>query len=157
VNSLTTTQNETEAVARPAMARPIAMIFRVTMAAVWTLLILILCWLPGEWVRSVKEGSPWFEIPNLDKVVHWGIFVIFAVLWLRVGSSRWRYTWVGLGGLALAAVSEIVQNLPMIGRVGSLNDTMTDVIGILIGLAVAPWIEPWLRSWESRLFRGFTS
>jgi uncharacterized membrane protein YccC len=122
------------------------------MAFFWTLVILALCWIPYEWVQSVENGSSWFEIPNLDKVIHWGIFAIFSVLWLRLGSSRWRYAWVGLGGLALAVISEMGQNLPVIGRDGDVGDAITDLIGISIGLAIAPWIEPLLRSLESRIF-----
>ena len=86
--------------------------FRIAMAALWTIVILVLCWMPGEWVQEVEEGSSWFQIPNLDKVVHWGIFVVFTVLWLRTGTSRWRYAWVALGGLAVASITELVQNAP---------------------------------------------
>ena len=60
-------------------------------------------------MQEVEKDSTWFKIPNLDKVVHWGIFVLFAILWLRVGSSPRRFLWVTLGGLALAVVSELVQ------------------------------------------------
>ena len=108
-------------------------------------------------VEKVEEGSSWFDIPNLDKVVHWGIFVVFTVLWLRLGTSRWRYAWVALGGLALAVVTEMVQTLPWIGRDGGLDDGITDVIGVVLGLIVARWIEPLLGGLESRLFRGSTA
>jgi hypothetical protein len=157
VDSLSTTPNDTEPVAGPTTATPTSTIFRLTMAVLWTVVILVLCWTPGELVESLERRSPWFAIPNLDKLVHWGIFVVFTVLWLRVGSSRWQYAWVGLGGLALAAMSEILQNLPWIGRDGNLDDTMTDLIGILIGLAVARWIEPLLSYLESRKFRNSIS
>jgi hypothetical protein len=106
------------------------------------------------WLEEAKEGSPWFELPNLDKVIHWGIFVLFSVLWLRLGTSRWRYLWVGLGGLALAIVTECVQTLPWVNRDGNVADGISDVIGIAIGLVIAPWIEPWLRWLESRVFPG---
>jgi hypothetical protein len=127
------------------------------MAVLWTITILSLCWLPFEWLQGIGDETPWFEIPDLDKLIHWGIFVAFSVLWVRLGASRWRYAWVGLGGLALAVVSETVQNLPWINRDGNLGDTISDVIGIAIGLAVAPWIEPLLRSLEAQVFQGSKS
>jgi hypothetical protein len=127
---------------------------RIALAALWTLVILFLCWMPGQWIREAEQGSPWFEIPDLDKVVHWGIFVLFAALWLRTGSSRWRYAWVALGGLAMASITELVQNLPAIGRDAEVGDAITDLIGVAIGLVVARWIEPLLRRAESLLFRA---
>ncbi len=157
VESLTTVPDHAESASHPAPARTTPLVFRLTMASLWTIVILILCWMPKSVIEEVEEGSRWFDIPNLDKVVHWGIFVVFTVLWLRIGTSRWRYAWVVLGGLALAAVSEIVQNLPWIGRDGELDDGITDMIGVLLGLIIARWIEPLLSGLESRLFRGSTS
>jgi hypothetical protein len=127
---------------------------RIAMAALWTLVILFLCWMPGRWVQKVEAGSPWFQVPDLDKVVHWGIFVLFTVLWLRTGHSRWRYVWVALAGLAVAAITELVQSsVPAIGRDGEIGDAITDLIGVAIGLTVARWIEPVLRRAESVVFR----
>jgi hypothetical protein len=157
VDSQTTIPDRGESAARPTIARPSSMAFRLTMASLWTIVILVLCWMPREWVEEVEDSSGWLAIPDLDKVVHWGIFVVFAVLWLRLGSSRWRYLWVGLGGLAVAVVSEIVQTVPWIGRDGSLDDAITDMIGTLMGMVVARWVEPWLRRWEARLFRDSNS
>lgn len=127
-------------------------VLRVALALLWTIVILVLLWMPGPWVQEVEEEAPWFQIPDLDKVVHWGIFVVFTVLWLRTGTSKARYAWVALGGLALAVISELVQGLPAIGRDATVGDTITDVIGIAIGLAVARRIEPLFRWGESRLF-----
>jgi VanZ family protein len=111
-----------------------------------------LCWLSPRWVHKVERSSSWFEIPNLDKIVHWGIFCAFALLWLRVSGSRRRYCFVALGGLALAAITELVQNLPIVNRNGSVADALADFIGVLIGLAIASWVEPFFRLIEARLF-----
>ncbi len=132
------------------------MIVRFAMAILWTLAIMVLCWMPGSFVKKVEERSSWFELPNLDKVIHWGIFVVFAVLWLRTITSRRRYAWVALGGLALAALTELVQTIPAINRNAGFDDGITDLIGVAIGLAVARWIEPLLGRLESRLLRPFT-
>jgi VanZ like family len=155
VDSLTTTQAHDEAAASPA-PRPaggaILKTIRIAMAAAWTLVIFALCWMPGEWVQEVGRGSPWFQIPDLDKVIHWGIFVLFTVLWLRTGTSRRRYAWVALGGLAVAALTEVGQIYLPVGRDGEVGDAITDLIGVAIGLGVARWIEPPFRWAESLVF-----
>jgi hypothetical protein len=133
--------------------RPIRKAARLAMAVLWTLVILILCWMPGDWVQEVEGGSPWFQIPDLDKVIHWGIFVAFTVLWLRTSTSRWRYLWVALAGLAVAVVTEVVQELPAIGRDGEVGDAITDLIGVAIGLGLARWIEPLNARLESLILR----
>jgi hypothetical protein len=130
---------------------------RLAAAIFWTLTIMALCWLPPPWVHEVQRSSSWFEIPNLDKVVHWGIFCAFAVLWLRVLGSRRRYWLVALAGLALAAITELVQNLPIVNRDGNMGDAITDLIGVLIGLTIASWVEPLLRLVETRLFGKMVS
>ena len=158
MDSLTTTQDDAAPAAAPApaAATKAAMIVRFALATLWTLAIMVLCWMPGSVVKRVEESSSWFELPNLDKVVHWGIFVVFAVLWLRTVDSRWRYAWVALGGLALAVITELGQTIPAINRNAGFDDGITDLIGVGIGLAVARWIEPLLGRIESRLLRPFT-
>ena len=154
MDSPTTTQ-ETDEVAAPSAPKKIGAnlkTFRIAMAVLWTLAILFMCWIPGEWVEVVEGESPWLQLPDLDKVVHWGIFVAFAVLWLRTTNSRWRYAWVALAGLALAVISEVVQNIPMLRRDGEIGDAITDFIGVAIGLAVAHGIEPLMRRAESLVF-----
>ena len=155
MDSLSTIPDHDEAAVSPARSRPgpVPAAFRVAMAVLWTLVICFLCWMPGHWVQEVGHGSPWFQLPDLDKVVHWGIFVVFAVLWLRTSTSRRRYAWVTLGGLALAVITELVQMIPAINRNAGLDDGITDLIGVALGLAVARWIEPLLSRIESRLLR----
>jgi hypothetical protein len=156
VDSLATTQDNGKGASPPAPATAgvTSMRFRIAIAALWTIVIVALCWTPGHMVQKLEKGSFWYSIPNLDKVVHWGIFVVFALLWLRTSTSRWRYAWVALGGLAAASITEYVQNQPWVGRDGSLDDAITDVIGVAIGLAIAPWIEPLLCRMEPLWFRG---
>jgi VanZ family protein len=125
--------------------------FRITMAVVWTAVILVLCWTPRQYVMEAEEKAPWFAIPNFDKFVHWGIFLVFAVLWLRTSGSRWKHVYVALAGVALAVITEVVQGLPQIGRDGSVNDGITDLIGLALGLALARWFEPPLAWLESRV------
>jgi hypothetical protein len=126
------------------------------MAVGWTLVILALCWSPAYWFNEVEKRSAWFTLPNLDKAIHWTIFSVFAVLWVRLGSSRGRYLWVCVGGIGLTALTELVQNLPIIGRDGNFGDALGDLLGVLAGLAIAPLVEPLFRRIESRLVREST-
>jgi uncharacterized protein (DUF486 family) len=148
VESPTIVPDEVEPAPHLATTPSLIKAVRLAMASIWTIAILVLCWMPVDWIEEVEQTSDWFEIPNLDKVVHWGIFVVFAVLWLRVGTSRWRYAWV-----ALAVITEFVQTLPLVSRDGNVADGVSDMIGITIGLIVARWIEPLLRGLESWVFR----
>ena len=125
---------------------------RLAMAILWTVVIIMLCWLPATMVRELEDESAWFQIPNLDKVVHSGIFVVFSILWARLGSSWRRFVWIALAGFGLAVVTELVQNPAVVSRDGSIADTITDVFGLLIGLALAPLVEPMARLIESRVF-----
>ncbi len=127
--------------------------FRVTVAVLWTLVILTLCWLPRHVVQEVEKESSWFEIANLDKLVHWGIFMLFAIFWMRVGPPRWRTMWVAAAGLALAVVSELGQLIPAVGRDASFADGLSDLIGVMLGVLLAATLEPLFRRLESLVFR----
>ncbi len=78
---------------------------RALLAVLWTIVIMLLCWLPRHVVERVEAGSGWFKIVNLDKAIHSAIFVIFALLWARVWSSRRRFAWIAVGGVIFAAIT----------------------------------------------------
>jgi uncharacterized protein (DUF486 family) len=130
---------------------------RIAMAVCWTLVIMALCWLPGPWVQRVERGSPWFQLPDLDKVIHGGIFTVFSVLWLRAVSARRRLLIVAASGVALAVLTELVQNLPIVDRDCEVGDAIVDVAGVLVGLAIAWLVEPLFRYAETLLFRKTAS
>jgi VanZ family protein len=126
--------------------------FRILVALGWTNLIMVLCWMPRDLIQELEGESSWFEIPHLDKVVHWALFVIFSILWLRVlRSSRRAFGLVILLGLGLGVLTEIVQGLAIIGRDTSVADMITDGIGVVVGVLVAPFFETPARYIESRL------
>jgi hypothetical protein len=127
---------------------------RRVVAICWTLAIMAMCWLPGELVQRVEGGSFFLKIPHHDKFMHLGMFASFAVLWLRVEDWRWRYAWVVLAGFALAAVSEIGQALPLIGRQPEMLDFLVDLIGIAGGVAASGLFEPVFLLAESRILPG---
>jgi hypothetical protein len=130
---------------------------RLFVAILWTVAIMVLCWIPRDLVKEVEDQSSWFDVPHLDKVVHCAIFAIFSVLWLRARPVRQPLAWIILSGFALAVLTEIVQGLPMIGRDSSVGDMVTDGIGVLLGVALAPLVEPLAILLESRLPRKTTA
>jgi VanZ family protein len=109
-------------------------------AVFWTLAIMAACWLPLPMFPGGSGGERASRIPHIDKVVHASIFAVFGVLWLRAISGRWRFLVVILAGAALAAVTELAQNLPIVGRDGELGDGLCDVVGVLISYPLAAFL-----------------
>ena len=138
---------------RPAITRDPLRLFRLCAAVIWTVVILLLCWLPATFVQKIEGGSPWFQVPELDKFIHAGIFAVLAILWRRIYSSNRAIGAVILGGFALGALTEIGQLLPIVRRNAELYDLATDCVGVLAGVAIAPLIEPLLRAIERLLIR----
>lgn len=106
-------------------------------AVFWTLLILAVCWLPLPMFPLGDGGEHPKRFPHLDKVFHAGIFAVFALLWLRASSARIRFVAVVLAGIALAAITEYGQSLPIVGRDGDVADGMSDVLGVLLACPLA--------------------
>jgi hypothetical protein len=124
-----------------------AMPLRVVLALLWTILILVMCWTPQDLLPVSEKQDSLVHQFHLDKFVHAGVFTIFSVLWLRtrIAGKSW-YFWVLLGGTALAAITELVQNLPLINREGELEDFMADFAGLLLGFPLFLMMEQKLRS-----------
>ena len=115
---------------------------RLMLAVVWTLVILVLCWTPADWLPVEETGGQGWGLPHKDKLVHAGIFFIFSVLWLAAtGEKRGRFAWVAGAGIALAVVTELGQNLPFLRRDGEVADALADGVGVLVGL----WLFPCVR------------
>jgi VanZ family protein len=100
----------------------------------WTFVILALCWMPRFYLPDNERLPKPFFVPNFDKLVHMGIFTVFAVLWMRVGQSRHRARWVFLGGIALATITELGQMNRFVNRDANVADGFADMIGVAVGL-----------------------
>jgi VanZ family protein len=103
-----------------------------TLAILWTVLVLLACWTPGD-------PNPSVRIPGLDKVVHATLFFLESFFLLRVlrrGRSNGRIPCLGTAALSgtLAVLTEVGQ-LWVPNRAGSVRDLLADALGILLCLA----------------------
>src|SRR5882724_8760727 len=55
---------------------PLSMSLRARLAWLWTLVILVLCWIPRSILSIHEKGPKPFFVPNFDKLVHLGIFAV---------------------------------------------------------------------------------
>ena len=107
------------------------------LACVWTLVIMILCWMPTSGIEIQGDDSRYLRIPHLDKVVHAGMFALFGWLW-TIAAGGGRRGWAVLAaGLVMAVGTEVVQGLPMVGRDPDVWDGLADTVGVTIGIASA--------------------
>ncbi|MDX6199644.1 MAG: hypothetical protein QOJ79_2795 [Actinomycetota bacterium] len=85
------------------------------------------------WPRTPSEQT----IPNLDKLVHAGLFALLAATtWWRFAAHRAAF----VGVLLYAAASEVIQSVALPHRDGDVRDVLADVAGALLGwLAVSRW------------------
>lgn len=107
----------------------------VALATIWTLAILALCWLPMPMFTGSEVGQRAQRIANIDKFIHAGVFAVFGLLWLRAIPRR-RYVLILVAGLGLAAVTEIVQSLPLLNREGDVTDAAADFAGVCLACLI---------------------
>jgi VanZ family protein len=73
-------------------------------------------------------------IPDLDKVVHAGLFLLLAATtWWRFGGARAGLVAV----IAYGGASEIIQWLALANRDGDVRDFCADAAGALLGWTLA--------------------
>lgn len=99
----------------------------------WTIVIAALCWTPRGVVNKVGDETRLFEIPNFDKLVHAGLFVGFAFLWLKAAPAPKRFLPIVLGGLALTVVTELGQLTASVNRDARFDDGVFDMLGVFLG------------------------
>jgi VanZ family protein len=111
------------------------------LAILWTAVIFVACWLPRTWM-PIREGAPRARrVPHADKVVHAVLFAGFGFLWVRA-LPRGSGVRVLVLGLLVAVVTELGQNHHWVGRDGSVEDGLADLIGALVGvLSATTWAK----------------
>jgi Predicted integral membrane protein len=101
------------------------------LAMLWTLLIFVLCLLPGNELPDV-------QLPFVDKWAHLVLFGIFTLLWLFANPSRNpRYLLLLLLiTVFMGWLVEYIQGHFVPGRSQDQMDTLADAIGGAIGIAI---------------------
>lgn len=100
--------------------------------------ILTLCWLPQS---AVQEPS-WFHFPNADKVIHFGLFFVWAFcLQLdfnkRIHSAFVLFVVVLSTGLGTALLTETLQPI-VSNRNRDFIDACFDIAGTLLSACLFP-------------------
>ncbi|MHC5537031.1 VanZ family protein [Singulisphaera rosea] len=109
---------------------------RVRLAVAWTCVILALCLIPARFLPPEEFPD---RVSHFDKIVHASLFGIFGLLWIRASRTSKLTAGVLVGGLALAAVTELGQALPIVSRDADLLDFLADLFGLVVGVAWARW------------------
>ncbi len=108
--------------------------FGPALALAWAVAILVVCWTPRA-VLPVSETSA--SVPHHDKYIHAGIFGVYALLGTAGRPGVRRFAIILVSGVALAIISELGQELPLVGRDADVYDALADISGLLLGLGIS--------------------
>ncbi|MCB9065334.1 MAG: VanZ family protein [Chitinophagales bacterium] len=97
----------------------------------WTLLIFILCFLPGNELPDIR-------IPFIDKWAHIILFGVFSFLWMCGNPTRKTIFLLIIFGLSVFVgwMVEYIQGHYVEGRTQDNMDTLADSVGGLIGIVL---------------------
>lgn len=98
-------------------------------AVFWTVILIVGISLPGRTAHELTLFAP-------DKVLHFGGFLILAILWLRVYPVL-VFRVIAFGAL-FAVLTEVYQQLMPINRSADMFDALADFAGIVSGVLLAP-------------------
>jgi hypothetical protein len=93
-------------------------------AILWTLAIIVACTLPGQ-------SLPDAPVVGFDKVVHIGMFVGWAFLWMMLFPEKTRF--IFLIGIFFGILLEFYQQLLPFDRSFDWWDALADGVGTLAG------------------------
>lgn len=117
---------------------------------IWATVILILCGMPPQDVDKVK----FFDFPFLDKIVHFGLYFVLALLIMAVLTlnshlkhSKWTYTITIVVCLLYGWLIEVLQRAFFSGRSYELMDVVADTAGAVLGVLLYKQISKLVKSW----------
>jgi VanZ family protein len=93
-------------------------------ALLWTFLIVLACTWPG---KSLPEAP----VIGFDKVIHVGMFVGWAFLWMMLYPKK--ITLLFLIGIAFGILMEVFQHLLPYERTFDWWDVLADGVGTIVG------------------------
>lgn len=97
-------------------------------AVLWTLLILAGIIMPSQ---SLPRGPSL----GIDKLIHFGLFFVFSILWMQAGSSPYLPLLVLGGGLLYGIGTEYLQGVLPVARTPDPVDAAVNTAGTLMGIA----------------------
>lgn len=109
------------------------------LSIVWTSLILVACFLPGNDVPKIN-------IVNVDKLVHIALFGGCAFLWaialIHHSANMWpKLVLIFSATVGLGILVELIQGSNLVqGRSADIYDVVADTIGALLGVFYARYI-----------------
>jgi VanZ family protein len=110
-------------------------------AIFWSAIIIILLSIPGS---DLPNEASFLNIPHFDKWVHFGIFMLFVVLWCWAVSLKKpqtkilkKFLLITIAGIALGYLLELVQKYFVPNRDYDLWDVLADSIGAISGLLIS--------------------
>lgn len=110
-------------------------------ALLWAAVILWLCLIPS---RSLPEWH-WFDIMDLDKLVHAGMFFVLSLLLAQAfansGSPKRYLLWAVIISACYGVSTEIMQGLEALGRRTDPIDMLANTIGAIVATFYAQWRE----------------
>jgi len=107
------------------------------LAVLWTLGIVVACSIPAASLSPIKPAL------SADKVIHFGLFAGFGLLWMRAlcppdaATSLRRHSLRLLGWGSLFAIgTEVYQHLMPLQRRGDPYDALADGSGLLVAVGL---------------------
>jgi VanZ family protein len=106
----------------------------------WFFIISILLFIPGS--KLPKQEI--FQIPGLDKIIHFGLFLILEWLLLfdsaikKANDNLIDVLKISLTAVVFAVLTELIQRYLISERIGDINDLCMDLIGLFVGVLSYP-------------------
>jgi len=123
---------------------------------IWALFILILLGLPAS---DFPETS-FLNIPNLDKIVHGGLFLVFVFL-MAIGFYKQNsFSFINKNavrlsitiGIIYGGITEILQGSVFTERTSDIFDLLADIAGCVIGFLLFCLLRN--LNWKNKCFKG---
>jgi VanZ family protein len=113
--------------------------------ALWLVVITVLCLIPPQDL----PGKSLARIPHFDKVIHFGMYFILAVLLVRPLTLSGLKVWLWTLAISIfvGGVIEILQYAVTNMRSANWGDFGADVVGAVAGRAAYAWLVKG-RRWE---------
>ena len=103
----------------------------------YTLILIILSLVPVP-----DLGLPRFKLLELDKLIHFIMYLIFAMIWgLKVENFLERKMEISAYLILFGLVLEILQHVLPFGRYFDLGDFVANSIGVLFGVFILYYLK----------------